>query len=104
METTLEAKFAKEGEVTILRKRLEKVHSTRFMRGCFLMNARFLQTTQEHLAQLAKLKAAKDEADAKHVVLQKQYDTDKERLRTELTFRVRNVYIFGRLIKCSPAS
>ncbi|KAF8557592.1 hypothetical protein OG21DRAFT_225698 [Imleria badia] len=68
MESALDAKFAKDGEVTILRKRLEK-------------------TTQEHLAQLAKLKAAKDEADAKHVVLQKQYETDKERLRTELTFR-----------------
>ncbi|KAN0091245.1 hypothetical protein V8E55_004811 [Tylopilus felleus] len=68
MESSLEAKFAKEGEVTILRKRLEKA-------------------AQEHLAQIAKLKAAKDEADAKHVALQKQYEVDKERLRTELTFR-----------------
>ncbi|KAH0827962.1 hypothetical protein J3R83DRAFT_3600 [Lanmaoa asiatica] len=68
MESALEAKFAKDGEVTILRKRLEK-------------------TAQEHLAQLAKIKSAKDEADAKHVQLQKQYEADKERLKTELTFR-----------------
>ncbi|KAI9571100.1 hypothetical protein HD554DRAFT_2169491 [Boletus coccyginus] len=68
MESALEAKFAKEGEVTILRKRLEK-------------------TAQEHLAQLAKLKSAKDEADAKHVLLQKQHEADKERLKTELTFK-----------------
>lgn len=67
------------------------------------MKVRFVQAAQEHLAQIAKLKAAKDEADAKHVALQKQYEVDKERLRTELTFRVRNVYIIGPLIKCSPA-
>lgn len=64
------------------------------------MNAPFVQTAQEHLAQLAKLKSAKDEADAKHVLLQKQYEVDKERLKTELTFRVRNLYILGQLIKC----
>lgn len=32
MESALEAKFAKEGEVTILRKRLEKVHDTFYAR------------------------------------------------------------------------
>ncbi|KIJ18623.1 hypothetical protein PAXINDRAFT_110123 [Paxillus involutus ATCC 200175] len=68
MESTLNAKFVKEGEVTNLRKRLEK-------------------TTQEHSAQLAKLKSAKEEADAKHLLLQKQYEADRERLKTEFTFR-----------------
>ncbi|KAG9316713.1 hypothetical protein JVU11DRAFT_2773 [Chiua virens] len=61
-------KFAKDGEATILRKRMEK-------------------TAQEHLAQLAKLKAAKEEVDAKHLSLQKQYEADKERWKTEMTFR-----------------
>ncbi|KIK97358.1 hypothetical protein PAXRUDRAFT_824987 [Paxillus rubicundulus Ve08.2h10] len=68
MESTLNAKFVKEGEVTNLRKRLEK-------------------TAQEHSAQLAKLKSAKEEADAKHLLLQKQYEADRERLKTEFTFR-----------------
>ncbi|KAF9227256.1 hypothetical protein BS17DRAFT_727311 [Gyrodon lividus] len=68
MESTLNAKFVKEGEVTNLRKRLEK-------------------TAQDHSAQLAKLKSAKEEADAKHLLLQKQYEADRERLKTEFTFR-----------------
>lgn len=35
MESALDAKFAKDGEVTILRKRMEKVHSTLFYAGVF---------------------------------------------------------------------
>jgi len=67
------------------------------------MSVGFVQTAQEHLAQLAKLKSAKDEADAKHLLLQKQHEADKERLKTELTFKVRNVYALGGLIKRSLA-
>ncbi|KAF9237525.1 hypothetical protein BU15DRAFT_75899 [Melanogaster broomeanus] len=67
-ESALNAKFAKDGEVTNLRKRIEKI-------------------AQEHSSQLAKLKSAKEEADAKQVLLQKQYEADRERLKTELTFR-----------------
>lgn len=59
------------------------------------MNVMFVQTAQEHSAQLAKLKSAKDEADAKHVLLQKQYEAEKERLKTELTFKVRSAHVFG---------
>ena len=95
MASAMEAKFAKDGEVTILRKRLEKVHGTYFMWGYLITHSPFVQTAQEHLAQLAKLKSAKDEADAKHVLLQKQYEVDKERLKTELTFRVRAIYLLG---------
>ncbi|KAG8214028.1 hypothetical protein J3R82DRAFT_10783 [Butyriboletus roseoflavus] len=68
MNSALEAKFAKEGEVTILRKRLEK-------------------TAQEHLAQLAKLKSAKDEADAKHVLLQKQYEAGQRTFENRINFQ-----------------
>ena len=90
--------------MTILRKRLEKVRDTLYYVGSLIQIIEYLQTVQEHLAQLAKLKAAKEESDAKHIVIQKQYEADKERLRTELTFRVRNVYILGRLIKCALAT
>ncbi|KAH7888599.1 hypothetical protein F5I97DRAFT_722725 [Phlebopus sp. FC_14] len=68
LQAALDAKFAKEGEVTHLRKRMEK-------------------TAQDHLAQLARLKAAKEEADAKQILLQKQYEVDRERLRTEYVFK-----------------
>lgn len=54
-----------------------------------MTNACFAQTAQDHLTQITKLKLAKEEADAKHVLLQKQFEADKERLKTELTFRVR---------------
>lgn len=59
------------------------------------MNVTRVQAAQDHSAQLLKLKAAKDETDAKHVLLHKQYEADKERLRTELTFKVSNAYILG---------
>ncbi|KIJ67886.1 hypothetical protein HYDPIDRAFT_165675 [Hydnomerulius pinastri MD-312] len=68
LESALNAKFAKDGEVTNLRKRIEK-------------------TVQDHSVQLAKLKTAKEEADAKQLLLQKQYEADRERLKTEFTFR-----------------
>ena len=94
MESALQAKFAKEGEVTILRKRMEKVHGT-LSRINSTINVMFLQIAQDHSAQVAKLQSAKEEADAKRVLLQKQFEADRERLKTELTFKVRNTYIVG---------
>ncbi|OCH88272.1 hypothetical protein OBBRIDRAFT_96429 [Obba rivulosa] len=63
-----EARFAKEGEVTILRKSMEK-------------------EAQRHAAEIAKVKAAKEAAEA----MQRQYAKDMkegmERLKTQFTFK-----------------
>ncbi|KAL4074141.1 hypothetical protein J3A83DRAFT_2683976 [Scleroderma citrinum] len=68
LRSALDAKFAKEGEVTILRKGIEK-------------------TAEDHTAQIARLKAAKEEADSKQLILQKQFEADVERIKTEFTFK-----------------
>ncbi|KAG6845895.1 hypothetical protein H0H87_000701 [Tephrocybe sp. NHM501043] len=68
LNDALNAKFAKEGEVTILRKNAEKV-------------------AQEHAAQLAKLKSAREEADVKQARMQKELREEAERLKTQLIFK-----------------
>ncbi|KAG6903020.1 hypothetical protein C0995_007453 [Termitomyces sp. Mi166 len=62
------AKLAKEGEVTVLRKNAEKV-------------------AQEHETQLSKLKAALEEANAKQARIQKDLREEAERLKTQLVFK-----------------
>ncbi|KAG6886161.1 hypothetical protein C0993_000679 [Termitomyces sp. T159_Od127] len=62
------AKLAKEGEVTILRKNAEKA-------------------AHEHAAQLATLKLAREEADAKQARIQKDLREEAERLKTQLVFK-----------------
>ncbi|KAJ2928313.1 hypothetical protein H1R20_g8785, partial [Candolleomyces eurysporus] len=63
-----EGKIAKEGEVTILRKTIER-------------------NSQTHAAEVARLKAAKQEADAKQLQMQKTLKEDMERLKTQLAFK-----------------
>ncbi|KAG2345667.1 hypothetical protein BDR05DRAFT_930330 [Suillus weaverae] len=65
---TLSAKLAKEGEVVILRKNIEKI-------------------AQDHAAQTAKLRAAKDESEAKQIQMQKEMKEEAERLKTLFTFK-----------------
>jgi hypothetical protein len=48
-----------------------------------------LQTAQDHAAQIIKLRAAKEQADAKQATMQKEMKEEIERLRTQFTFKVR---------------
>ncbi|KAG1737622.1 hypothetical protein EDB19DRAFT_1716897 [Suillus lakei] len=68
LRCTLSAKLAKEGEVVILRKNIEKI-------------------AQDHAAQTAKLRAAKEEAEAKQTQMQKEMKEEAERLKTLFTFK-----------------
>ncbi|KAJ7217952.1 hypothetical protein GGX14DRAFT_598835 [Mycena pura] len=63
-----DAKLAKQGEVSILRKGMEKV-------------------AQDHAEQIAKLKQAKEEAEAKQIALQKEMNAEMERLKTQFIFK-----------------
>lgn len=47
-----------------------------------------LQTAREHAAEVAKIKAAKEAAEAMQVQLQKNMKEEMDRLKTQLTFRV----------------
>ncbi|EAU91578.2 hypothetical protein CC1G_12766 [Coprinopsis cinerea okayama7 len=64
----IESKMAKEGEVTILRKTIEK-------------------NAQNHAGELARLKAAKEEADAQILRAQKAKQEEVERLKTQFMFK-----------------
>lgn len=72
MQTSLKeaskVKLAKEGEVTILRQNIA-------------------QTAQQHIEQMAKLKAAKDEADGKQAAVRLEMKAEIERLKTQFTFK-----------------
>ncbi|KAF5380404.1 hypothetical protein D9615_004498 [Tricholomella constricta] len=68
LKEALHVRMAKEGEVTVLRKNAEKV-------------------SQEHAAQLAKLKLAREEAEAKQTRMQKEMREQVERLKTQFTFK-----------------
>lgn len=46
------------------------------------------QTNQDHAAQVAKLRAAKEEADAKQAQVRREMKEDMERLRTQFIFKV----------------
>lgn len=64
----LSAKLAKEGEVVILRKNIEKI-------------------AQDHAAQTAKLRVAKEESEARQKQMQKEMKEEAERLKTLFTFK-----------------
>ena|ERR1700722_14628532 len=68
LEEVRQARLAKEGEVAVLRRGIEK-------------------TARDHAAQVAKLKAAKEESDAKQALLRKELKDEMERLRTQFTFK-----------------
>lgn len=68
LQNALDAKFAKDGEVTMLRKSIEK-------------------NAQDHAAQIAKFNAAREEADRNFSLLQKRSEAEIERIKTEYTFK-----------------
>ncbi|KAG2150466.1 hypothetical protein DEU56DRAFT_977750 [Suillus clintonianus] len=68
VQSMLSAKLAKEGENAILRKNIEK-------------------TAQDHAAQITKLRAAKEESEAKQTQMQKEMKEEAERLKTLYTFK-----------------
>ncbi|KAF8622753.1 hypothetical protein AX15_006843 [Amanita polypyramis BW_CC] len=65
-------KLTKEGEVTILRKGMEKA-------------------AQEHTTQIARLKAEKEGADAKQLQVQKETKEEIERMRTQIIFKQQEI-------------
>lgn len=46
------------------------------------------QTAQDHAAQVANLKVAKEEADAKQAQMQKSMKEELERIKTQFIFKV----------------
>ncbi|KAH9929304.1 hypothetical protein B0H21DRAFT_762053 [Amylocystis lapponica] len=63
-----DARMAKEGEVSILRKASEK-------------------TAQEHAAEVARIKAAKEAAEAIQLQMQKTMKEEMDRMKTQFTFK-----------------
>ena len=51
------------------------------------------QVAQDHAEQIAKLKQAKEEAEAKQIALQKEMNAEMERLKTQFIFKVRLAHI-----------
>ncbi|KAH9851384.1 hypothetical protein C2E23DRAFT_830696 [Lenzites betulinus] len=68
VEEERNARYAKEGEVSILRKNMEK-------------------TAKDHAAEVARIKAAREMAEAAQAQLRKEMAEERERLRTELMFK-----------------
>ncbi|KAJ7680427.1 hypothetical protein DFH06DRAFT_1315198 [Mycena polygramma] len=68
LKDATDAKLAKQGEVSILRTGLEKA-------------------AQDHATQVAKLKLAKEESEAKQIALQKEMKAEMERLKTQFIFK-----------------
>ncbi|KAI0768795.1 hypothetical protein BD413DRAFT_561541 [Trametes elegans] len=68
LEEAKHVRYAKEGEVSILRKNME-------------------QTSKEHAAEVARIKAAREQAEAAQAQLRKELAEEKERLRTQYMFK-----------------
>ncbi|KAI0700875.1 hypothetical protein BC835DRAFT_1325264 [Cytidiella melzeri] len=68
LQAAEDARFAKEGEVSILR-------------------ASITRTTEQHAAEVARLQAAREAAEAAKLQLQKEQREELERLKTHYTFR-----------------
>ncbi|KAL7281033.1 hypothetical protein ACG7TL_004335 [Trametes sanguinea] len=68
LQEAQDARFAKEGEVSILRKNMEK-------------------TAKEHAAEVARMKAAREQAEAVQAQLRKEMAEERERLKTLYLFK-----------------
>ncbi|KAF8633455.1 hypothetical protein AX17_004624 [Amanita inopinata Kibby_2008] len=68
LKDAMDQKLMKEGEVSILRRGIEK-------------------TAQNHAVQMAAIKAAKEEADAKQHQMQKDMKEEIERIKTQFVFK-----------------
>ncbi|TDL26276.1 hypothetical protein BD410DRAFT_784364 [Rickenella mellea] len=77
LKEALDARYTKEGEVIILRKGMEKV-------------------SQEHAADISRLKAAKEQAETMKIQMQKEMKDEMERLRTQFIFKQHEVEMSAR--------
>ncbi|EKM81043.1 hypothetical protein AGABI1DRAFT_127085 [Agaricus bisporus var. burnettii JB137-S8] len=68
LKEATEVRYTKEGEVAIMRKSIEK-------------------TAELHTAEIAKLKAAREEADARQKRIERQMKEETERLKTQFIFK-----------------
>ncbi|KAL4248586.1 hypothetical protein ABKN59_004353 [Abortiporus biennis] len=80
-----DARYAKEGEVSILRNNIEK-------------------TAQQHAAEVAKLKAEKEHSDSVQAQIQKQAKEEIERWRTQLAFKQHEMETSMRRVGSTPWS
>lgn len=80
----MDQKLIKEGEASILRKNLEKVN----VHFCVSLVLTYNQAVQDHAAQITGIKAAKEEADARQLQVQKEMRDEIERMKTQLLFKV----------------
>lgn len=85
LKEALEIRYAKEGEVSILRKGMEKVPVTAL---ASFIPLTVCEVTQEHVADVLKLKAAKEESEAMRVKMQREMKEEVECLRTQFIFKV----------------
>lgn len=81
-------RYAKEGEVTMLRQKMTKVSSLASYVICIACSW-IIQTAQEHNSSIARLQASKAEAEAKQAQMQREMNEEMERLRTQFHFKVR---------------
>ncbi|RPD73712.1 hypothetical protein L226DRAFT_535983 [Lentinus tigrinus ALCF2SS1-7] len=68
LEEALNVRYAKEGEVSILRKSIEKA-------------------AKDHVAEVARIKTAKEEAEAMQVQIRKEMREELERVKTQYLFK-----------------
>jgi hypothetical protein len=86
LKNATDAKFQKQGEVAILRERFDKVFA-RFKFYARYRTSELEQVAQEHATQVANLKLAKEESEAKQLALQKEMKAEMERLKTQFIFK-----------------
>ena len=88
LQEAVDTKLAKDGEVSILRKNMEKVCRNYII---VRINNQYvsLQNALSHAAQLLQLRTEKEKADTKQLQMQKEMKDEIERLRTQFVFRVR---------------
>jgi len=90
-----DARFQNQGEVSILRKRMEKVcieiNCNRFppVTETFSTYVPVVQLTEEHGTSVKRLKAAKEAAEVAQAQIQKDTREEIERIKTQFTFKVR---------------
>jgi hypothetical protein len=85
LKEATDVKFAREGEVTFLRNKIEKVGAQE--RG-LNSKAKTSQVAQDHAAQILQLKSAKDAANTRLVQMQVEMKEEVERLKTQFIFKV----------------
>ncbi|KAF7376232.1 hypothetical protein MSAN_00038400 [Mycena sanguinolenta] len=81
------ARLAKQGEVSILRQKEEKVSAISLKQEESGDLKQQYKVAQDHATQVAQLKHAKEESEAKYMALQKETKAEIERIKTQFIFK-----------------